>query len=287
MKHNKTWLFMMAAVLCLCLAAGVALAADKAEGLKQGADKLEALICEGEGKAMTQNVGLFKQAGLAYQPSLVVPVEGVIGCKDKEQLRMLLGMYTFDANYALLFGKKQEFGATNTLLRKDIIEKLNLGSKVKIKGFTPDELKKIVDNPNDPANRDLYVKYAVANIHDMLQAAKSDQEITELVVCSFYGAVIEGMYVSCKLGLAAGTGDKLVALFNDQAKRLDKVQQALDAYAGNPELEALVHRSQRLPVLKPVAELLKAKKGNLAEADLKKILSTIEPERNKLVAKCK
>jgi len=277
----------MAAVLFLCLAGGMAMAADKAQVLKQGADKLEALICESEGKAMMQNVGLFKQAGLAYQPSLVVPVEGIIGCKDKEQLRMLLGMYTFDANYALLFGKKQEFGATNTLLRKDIIEKLNLGAKLKIKAFTPDELKKILDNPNDPANRDLYAKYAIANIHDWLQAAKSDQEIAELAVCSFYGAFIQGLYVSCKLGLAAGTGDKLAALFNDQAKRLDKVQQALEAYAGNPETEALVHRSQREPVLKPVAELLKAKKGNLAEADMKKILSLIEPEHTKLVAKCK
>ena len=79
------------------------------QGLKQGADKLDALIGESECKALMQNVGLFKQAGLSYQPSLMVPVEGVIGCKDKEQLRILMGMYTFDANYALLFGKKKEF----------------------------------------------------------------------------------------------------------------------------------------------------------------------------------
>jgi len=52
-------------------------------------------------------------------------------------------------------------------------------------------------------------------------------------------------------------------------------------------LEALVESSQRESVLKPVAEILKAKKGNLAEADVMNILSLIEPEHSKVAAKCK
>ena len=136
MKLCKTWLFMLVAGLCLCLAPGTAPAADRAQVLKQGAEKLKALFGESEGKALMQNVDLFKQAGLSYQPSLVLPVEGLIGCKDKEQLRILLGMYAFDANYALLFGKKQEFGAANMLVVKSIPERLNMGGKLKFKTFT-------------------------------------------------------------------------------------------------------------------------------------------------------
>ncbi|MDD5206106.1 MAG: hypothetical protein PHS17_11835 [Desulfobacterales bacterium] len=286
MKLCKTWLFMMVAVLCLCLAPGTAPAADRAQVLKQGAEKLKALFGESEGKALMQNVDLFKQAGLSYQPSLVLPVEGLIGCKDKEQLRILLGMYAFDANYALLFGKKQEFGAANTLVVKSIPERLNMGSKLKFKSFTQDELKKIADNPNDPANRDLYIKYVIANFHDLFQAAESDQEIMATMVDALYGSIVQCLYVSSRLALAAGTGEKLVDLFNDQAKRLDKFQQVLEAYAGDPELAGLVERPERQPVIRPVFELLKAKKGNLSEAYVKKILSSIEPERGKVAEKC-
>jgi len=284
MKLARSWFVIMAAVLCLT--AGTVLAADKAQELKQESGKLEVVVNESRVRQTLDKVGLFKKAGLSYQPSLVVPVEGVVGCKDNEQLRVLMGMYTFDANYALLFGKKQEFAAANGL-RNDIPDRLNLRGKLKLKTFTPDELKKVLDNPDDPANRDLYVKYASANIHDMWEASKSDQEILQLFLDFGYGGVVQCLYVASKLALAAGTGEKLVALFNEQAARLDKYDQALAAYAGNPELDAILKCSQREALLKPVAYILKAKKGNLAEPDVVKILSWVEPERSKVVGKCK
>jgi len=276
----------MAAVLCLCLTAGTALAADKAQVLQQAYEKIEILASESSLREMMDNVGLFKKAGLSYQPSLVVPVEGVVDCKDDEQLRMLAGMYTFDANYALLFGRKQEFAAANDL-RNDIPDRLNLRGKLKLRTFSPDDLKKVLENPDDPASRDLYLTYASAAIHDMFEASKTDEEMLDLFLDFGYGAIIHGLYVACKLALATGTGENLVALFNEQAARVDKVSQALLAYAADPELEALVESSQRESVLKPVAEILKAKKGNLAEADVMNILSLIEPEHSKVAAKCK
>jgi hypothetical protein len=230
-------------------------------------------------------VELFKKAGLSYQPSLVVPVEGIVSCKDNEQLRILSGMYAFDANYALLFGKKQEFGAANGM-RAEIPDRLNLRGKLKFKTFTPDELKKVLDNPDDPSNRDLYVKYAAANLHDMLEASKSDREALVLFLDSSYGAALQCLYVSCKLALAAGTGEKLVAFFNALAARLDKLDQALAVYVGNPGLAAITKCSQREALLKPVAHLLHARKGNLAEPQVTMILSWVEPERSKVVGKC-
>ena len=283
MKLAKSWFVIMVAVLCLT--AGTVLAADKAQELKQASEKVEAVANENQLRETMEKVGLFKQAGLSYQPSLVVPVEGIVGCKDHEQLRILLGMYTFDANYALLFGKKKEFAAGNGL-RNEIPGRLNLRGKLKFKTFTPDELKKVLDNPDDPANRDLYVKYASANIHDMLEASKSDQEMAELLLDSSYGAIVQSLYVACKLALAAGTGEKLVALFNEQAARLDKLNRALAAYAGNPELAAIMKCSQREALLKPVAAILVAKKGDLAEPDVVKILSWVEPEHSKVVGVC-
>jgi hypothetical protein len=127
---------------------------------------------------------------------------------------------------------------------------------------------------------------ASTNIHDMLEASKSDREIAGLFLDFSYGAVLQSLYVSSKLALAAGPGEKLVALFNEQAARLDKSDQIVSAYADTPDLESLADRSQRERVLKPVAEVLKTEKGNLAEADVVKILTLVEPERSKVVGKC-
>jgi hypothetical protein len=284
LKLAKWWGAVMAAVLCLT--AGTVVAADRAQMLKQASEKLEAFLVESQAGVTGDNVGTFKKAGLSYQPSLVVPVEGVDGCKDKEQLGMLLGMYAFDANYALPFGRKQEFVAANGL-REDIPDRLNLRGNFKFKIFTPDEVKKILDNPDDPASRDLYVNKVSANIHDMSEASKSDLKNLDLFVNFVYGVVLQSLYVSCHLARAAGPGEKLVALFNQQAARLDKFDQALLACAGDPELDALVGRAQRQRVIKPIAKILKSNKGNLAEADLAKILSLIEPERSKVTSKCK
>ncbi len=284
MRLAKLWFVLTAIVLCLV--AGTVLAADKAQVLKHAAEKLEVIASESQLRELGDKVGLFKKAGFSYQPSLVVPVEGVVGCKSDEQLRILIGMYSFDANYALLFGKKQEFAAASGL-RNEIPDRLNLKGKLKFKTLTPAELKKVLDNPDDPANRDLYLKYTAASIHDMLEASKSDEKMLPLLLDVAYGGVVESLYVASKLALAAGTGPKLVAVFNEQASRLDVAHQALSAYAGNAELDALTKRSQRERVLTPVAEILKVKKGNLTEADVAKILSLIEPERSKVVSKCK
>lgn len=273
-------------VVALGLLAGAAAAADKAQVLKDGADKMESLICEGEGRAMAQKLGLFKQAGLAYQSSLMTPLEGVLECKSAEQLRILFGVYAFDGNFALLFGKKKEYLATEALLRKDLIDKLKLGGKVKLQGMTADELKRVAEAPEDPANRDLFIKYTFINVHNMIAQSATDPEVMDLMVDSTYGAAIEGLYVACKLALGAGGGDKLVALFNEQASRLGKAQQIVDAYAGNQELAALADKDQRQKVLQPILALLKEKQGNLAEADIQKILALVEPERLALVKAC-
>lgn len=287
MKRGKICSCMVAAVLSLSLLAGMALAADKSQGLKRRVEKLGALIGENECKALMQNVALYKQAGLSYQPSLMVPVEGVIGCKDKEPLRIIMGMYTFDANYALLFGKKKEYEATDALLRRDIPERLNLGGKLKIQTLSPDERRKIAEDPNDPANREVFTKYIVANLRSFLQEAQSDQEIMVLMVDSLYGSVIQSLYVACKLALAAGSGSQLIALFNDQARRVDKTLRVLDVFADDPYLAGLVGHAEREPVLKPVFDLLSHMRGNLTEGYVKAILARVEPERSKVIARCK
>jgi hypothetical protein len=282
MKPTKSWFVAFSAVLCLAVWTVLA-ADDRAQELSE---RLAAVSDESQMRQAADNVAVFKKAGLSYQPGLAVPVEGILGCKDREQMGMLIGMYTFDANYALLFGRKQEFAAANGL-RSEIPDRLNLRGRLKFQTFTPDELEKVLDNPDDPANRELYIKYAAALFHDMSEASKGDQEILGVFMDSVTGALVQGLYVACRLALAAGTGERLVAVFNEQASRLDMFHQTLAAYAGDPELEAVTKRSHREALMRPVSEILKTKKGNLAEADVARILSLIEPERSKVVRICR
>lgn len=287
MRKAAVLLTMATLLLSLCLAGGAALAADKAQVLKDGADKMEALFCEAEGKSLMQNVGLFKQAGLTYQSSLVLPTKGIIACKDARQLGMLMGAYGFDANYALLFGKKKEFLAANGLMAKELAERLKMTGKLKVQPLSADELKKMAAKPDDPASRELYVKNLITNLHQSIQLAQTDAAFAGIMVDSAYGAVIQGLYVASKLGLSAKGGDKLVALFNEQIKRLDKTQQVLAVYAGDKELAETLGSAKRQAVLKPALDLLKAKSGKLGKDDLKKLLALVEPERRELAKKCK
>lgn len=287
MRKAAVLLTMATLLLSLCLAGGTALAADKTEVLKQGADKLEALFCEAEGRSLMQNVGLFKQAGLTYQASLALPTKGIIACKDARQLGMLMGAYGFDANYALLFGKKKEFLAANGLMAKDLAERLKMPGKLKVQPLSADELKKVAAKPDDPASREIYIKNLITNLHASIQLAQTDAEFAAIMVDSAYGSVIQGLYVACKLGLGAKGGDKLVPLFNEQARRLVRALQVLEVYAADKELANTLGADKRQALLKPALEMVKAKNGKLAKEELKKLLAIVEPERAMLAKACK
>ena len=288
MRTSKMLLKITVLALALGLLLGApATAADKAKVLKEAAGKIEALIGGPEGQLMMQNVGMFKKAGLSHQKSLTVPLENLLTCKNSEDLRMLFGMYVFDSNYALAFGKRDEFGLLEQLIRNDLFMRLKLDGKIRMGAMTMDELKKVADDPENPANRELFAKRAMENLRAWVAKAGTDEEVTEFLVEASYGAVVEGIFVVCKLAEGAGPGDKLVPLFNEQAKRLDRVYQLLEAYAASKELSELLELDQRKPILKPIVSLITERKGKLAMADVKQILSVIEPHRAEIVKKCK
>lgn len=286
MKLSKTVAVVVALSAALCLTAGSAMASSQAQVLQKASQQVGSLIGEAEGTAMMKNVGLFKEAGLAYQPGLVAPRKGTLACKDKEQLRMLLGVYAFDANYAILFGQKKDFVSIDKLLRKDIPDHLGMADTMKVRALSQEQLKQIAADPESPASRAIYNKAALDNIHNWIAASAKDPEVVDVLVDAFYGSVIEALYVSCKLALAAGVGDKLVALFNEQSNRLEKTYKVLEAYAEDKELAKAVELGERKPLVKSIMDMLQAKKGKLTEADIKSILAKIEPVRNALVKTC-
>ncbi len=65
--------------MVICLIAGAVFAADKAQAPKQASQKPVLVLDESQIRESLDKVGLFKKAGLSYQPSLAVPIEGVVG----------------------------------------------------------------------------------------------------------------------------------------------------------------------------------------------------------------
>lgn len=286
MKLGKMMTAILAASLALLLISAPLLAAPANPTLEKAAKQAIKLLGGAEGLAMMKNVALLKKVGLSYQPSLTVPIDGVIDCKSKEDLRVLLGMYLFDTNYAAVFGKKKEMLAIRAMVAKQIPDKLEVTSLSKAKQILPEKLKKIAQEPDKKANREALLKNWMAEIDKMFKAAAKDPKLMDVLMDATYGLTIEGVYVSCKLAQSAGPGDTLVALFNYNVARLTSLAKALDAFAADKELAAMVELGKRQKVIGPVLDIYKAKKGKLDQNDVTKILAIVEPVRSPIVKKC-
>lgn len=275
------------AVFALLLATMPLLAAKPNPNLEKAAKTFLEVMGGEEGFALMKDVAILKKAGLSYQPELVVPVAGVIDCKSKEQLRMLMGMYTFDANYAGVFGNKKQFLASRKVMYEGIVEKLDMPALRKIRALTPARLKKVAENPDQPANREALLANWRDQIDKQVKMAAKDPELMDVYVDGWYGAAVECLYLSCKLASASGMGDAMIALFNYNSKKLSKIEKMLEAFAGDKELAALVEHGERKQLIDPVLKILKDKKGKLSKEDVTKILALVEPVRAPLVKLCK
>lgn len=265
---------------------GAALAADKAQVLNEGALRLYDLIGGIKGAATQRAMTAFKKAGLSYQKDLTVPIEGMLKCKSPEQLRLLMGAYQFDSTYAMIFGRKLELLAVKEHMGKDLMDALNLRGKVRQLRLNPVEIKEITDYPNSFVANGIIIRNTLTNIELWIRAAQADPEVMQALVDGLYGAVIQGLYVSCKLGLAAGPAEKLVEVFNEQNRRVQMANEAIAAFAGEPSLAEMVNAGPRQKALKSIQQVMLDAKGKLTADDLKKILSLVEPQRAEFAQPC-
>jgi len=286
MKLRKMTTAILALAFVLLMGVTPLLAAQSNPKLEKAAKQALKLLGGKAGLDMMKNVALLKKAGLSYQPSLTVPVDGVIDCKNKEELRVLLGMYLFDTNYAAVFGKKKEMLQLRAMVAKQIPDKLDIPSLKKARQVPAAKLKKIAQEPDKKANRDALLKNWMAEIDKMFKAAAKDPKLMDMLMDATYGLTIEGVYVSCKLAQSTGVGDVMIALFNYNIARLTSLAKALEAFAADKELAEMVELNQRQKVIGPMLDIYKAKKGKLGQDDVAKILAIVEPVRSPIVKKC-
>lgn len=286
MRASCKW-FLGLMVAILAMVAPSPLLADDSD-LMSAARKLMAAAGDGQVAEILKTTRTLKDAGLSYQADLVAPKTGILDCKDrKDQLQVLLGIYLFDCNYAILFGKKEIGAETLQFARDEVFQRLTVRPKLGNFFAGPAVSRRFMEgDPMDASNWNALFADAQANYERIIRDAEKDPDLLDFMIDRLFGEFLECAYVSCKLSLGAPGGDKLRPVFNAASSRIDLVLPVLDSLK-DPGLQTLLHRDQRSTLLNAVGRILEKKGGQLDEADLRNILILVEPVRKTYLAKCR
>ena len=275
----------LTAAFILSVAVPVRAQEDKAAKINQYVDQFYEMIPKDS--ELMKKVKLIKDADLTYQKSLTVPVSDILDCKSKEELRLLLGIYIFDTNYAMVFDKRKEVQEAWELGFQKTMDKLALHGEFGVAMLPGADLKEMLENPLDSQLRGIIIRDVLRQVTAILKRARENPEFLEVVVDEFYGAILEVLYVVCKLALNENlSGKKMVALFNGLEESLGGFTKVEAIFAGDEYFEKIFEKGERAEVLDPIQAILKTNNGKLSVEDVKRILSIIEPIRNQVVRKC-
>ena len=275
----------LATLLILSVGAWAKAEEDNSAKISQYVDQLLEIVPKDF--ELLRNINLIKDADLTYQQSLTAQVADLLDCKSKEELRLLLGLYLFDTNYAMIFNKRKEFQESWESGFQKTMEKLALYGEAGVAMLPAADLKEILENPTDLRLRNILIDDVKRQVTAILKQARKNPEFLEVVVDEFYGVILEGLYVVCKLSLNEDLNEKqMVALFNWLQQYLEGYARMVDVFSGDEYFEEMIKKSQREDVLNPIHDILKANKGKLSVENVKKVLSIIEPIRNPVVRKC-
>ena len=283
---NRVFYVKLAAAFILSTAVPARAEDDKLAKINQYVDQFLEMIPKGFD--MVRNIKLIKEADLSYQNSLTAPVSGLVDCKNKKELGLLLGTYVFDTNYAMVFDKRKEVQDAWESGFQKTSEKLALQGGSGAAMLPGANLKNILDDPaNSNRYRDVLIEDVQSQVTAILKKAREKPEFLGVVVDEMYGAIVEGLYVVCKLSLNEDLkGESMVALLNTLEKSLGGYAKVEAIFAGDKDFEMMLDKGSREKVLRPVQEILAANGGKVSAEDLKKILAIIEPVRGQIVKKC-
>ncbi len=275
----------LTATFILSVGAPVRAQENQAAKINQYVDRFSEMIPDDT--ELMNKVRLIKDADLTYQNSLTAPVSDLLDCKSKEELRLLLGIYIFDTNYAMVFDKRKEVQDAWELGFRKTMEQLALHGEFGVAMLPGADLKEMLENPMNQELRSVLVEDVLRQVRAILKRAREKPEFLEVVVDEFYGTILEGIYVVCKLSLNENLGGrKMVALFNGLQESLEGFAKVENIFAGDEYFEKMFEKGEREEVLVPIITLLKTNKGKLGVEDVEKILSIVEPIRNRVVRKC-
>lgn len=277
-------LTMLLALAALALGISAQPAAAEHADLMRAAQTLKQMVEKGRTETLMTEIDLFAFAGLSYQPGLTLPMEGALDCKSDEQVRMMSGMYQFDMNYALAFGRAKAALKTQKFYRSEVLPRLGIDGKVELNPVNGTLVKRLLEDPNNPEVRAKLINQTNKN---MLRVAEqsSDEEVMEFVVDSFYGALVQGLYVACTLAKDAEMSPEMVELFMGQFERFQLFNELFQQFEDEAG-KRLINFADREGMLHTVMDRIAATRGSLTPADIDAFLALVGPRRAPLLKTC-
>lgn len=223
-------------------------------------------VDDGDITQMMQQLDLYRHAGLSYQSSLTVPMS--VRNKGNDELAVLLGMFTFDANYAMVFGRMAESIDIRMFIRNTLLPRMKQGNRV---DFTPARqglMERLMRNPQDEQARKMLNEHVASQIKRNAELAEKDLEIMQMLVYGYYGAMIQGLYVATSMSMSLPLTPEIKDLFEYQLIRL----QYLDELIHNLEhsdIREVLGQEKICSIIDPIIERLQVTRGELTSELIK------------------
>ena len=267
---------------CLLLAAAPAQAQDT-DIKRIPAEVNDIFTKEGITDMMSVSMRL-KEAGGSYQQDLTYPLDAKF--QDfPEAMRILIGVYQFDALYAAAFGKRQEVARFLKAQEKQILE-LNLKGRVDVAALFPPELNWMLREPDKVDFKDIVAAYA-DNLSRYEKLAE-DPVGLDLIGDALYGFVVEGLYVSGQSVLQAGSDPQMMRVINGMSPSLEALTRLYEGLERNKDYAALLDpdqimdnldQSARRGWVKELANMIAQKGGSLSGNELAAIAAFAVDQR--------
>jgi len=274
----KSLRFLALALVMLVLAAGTALASD----IEQYKTNVQSALTKDKITSMMEVAKLLKQYGASYQQPLTSDTALAGKLKPGEALRVMIGMYQFDAVYAAAYGRKKD--AVGFLeARARLVDKMNLRGRLDVSALFPQKLDTLLKNPDGATFDDIVQAYAenAAKYEEMM----NDQVGFETIEASLYGFVLEGLYVTSNSLLTSGMDPELMQVVGhvvpliQPALSLYESFTSVEHYAMYVDPDNFLERTERAAWLKIIMKMIIDKKAKLTEKQVKAIVEIVSKER--------
>ncbi len=255
--------------------------------LEKTAEKMMALYGNGKIAEMMKAREQLKKAGLSYQASLTLPLEGLADCSNQDALSVFCGMYWVDVGYANVFHKTKEAQRVVELVRTQLHPRLAVSRQLKSLGIVdPKIVRKMMENPDDLKFREEMREAVNKQIEKYIELAKTDSAMMVFMINQSYGALVEGLYQIFSLAVNEKIGPEIISLFTNQADKISRFLELLNTLVEN-ELEQIADGEQRANMIAPIRDTIMTNEGKLSQDDAKRILADIKTIRDSYLNLCK
>lgn len=242
------------------LVSPIAHCAEYQSDLSYVSNQIISRVDDGDITEMMQQLDLYRQAGLSYQSGLTVPMS--VRDKDNDELAVLMGMFTFDANYAMVFGRMEESIDVRMFMRNTVLPRMKQGSRVDVTPARQDLMERLMRNPQDEQARKMLNQHVASQIKRNAELAENDVEIMQMLVHGYYGAMVQGLYVATSMSMNLPISSEIKELFEYQLVRLQYLDELIHNLE-HSEIQEVLGQEKICSVIDPIIERLQVARGKL------------------------